>query len=199
MLAVEWGNKKANTRRAAFRRALNSPDDGHSAFFRTLRDRARPTSVLRINGELTSNLTTIHQEFHRTWDKVYTRLADSPPCFDDFYQKYQHAFHGKPAGDLRPTADQLHKTARSARQDAPAGRDGWRPAELSLLPLFAWRKGKILLDLIIEEGRWPDAYVEVSSPCLRKAEKLNPASTEEPPGVLDHRLLSVYTQLYRIR
>ena len=57
---------------------------------------------------------------------------------------------------------------------------------------------QILLDLVIETGKWPDAYTQVVSPCLRKADKLNPTATEDPPGVLDHRLLSVYGQLYRI-
>ena len=45
---------------------------------------------------------------------------------------------------------------------------------------------------------WPTAYREVSSPCLQKKDRLDPDAGRAPPTVLDHRLLSVYTQLYRI-
>ena len=88
--------------------------------------------------------------------------------------------------------------ARTARNDASAGRDAWRPAELALLPRQAWAHRKRVVDLVIEEGRWPKAYHEVVSPCLRKMDKLDPKAGSEAPTVLDHSLLSIYTQLYRI-
>ena len=88
----------------------------------------------------------------------------------------------------------LYKAAKSARPDAAAGRDGWRPAELALLPESAWEHRRRLLDKIIEVGRW----LARALPCLRKADRLDPESHRNVPTVLDHRLLSVYTQLYRI-
>ena len=55
-----------------------------------------------------------------------------------------------------------------------------------------------LLRLCASQGTWPTAYREVSSPCLQKKDKLDPQAGRAPPTVLDHRLLSVYSQLYRI-
>ena len=92
----------------------------------------------------------------------------------------------------------MYDKAKTARKDASTGRDAWRLAELALLPSQAWQHRKRVLDLVIEEGRCPKAYHEVVPPCLRKFDKLDPKAGSEAPTALDHRLLSIYTQLYRI-
>jgi hypothetical protein len=197
--AANTAKRDAASRRKQFREAVNNPNKGSSGFFKAANNaRQRPTSVLRIDGKLTSDLSTIHGAFEKEWQEVYQRLQPAPPNYDEFRRKFGTAIKSTPTGDLRPTAEQLHTTARKARADAAPGRNGWKPAELALLPRIAWEKRKEVLDLIIENGKWPDPYLQVSSPCLRKADKLDPKATADPPGVLDHRLLSVYTQLYRI-
>ena len=150
-------------------------DGNDKKFYAALRqDTMRPTSVLRIDGALTSNINAIHQRFLDQWRGVYNRLEGKAPCYDTFKQEYSQHYNAKPAGDVRPTAEQLYDKARTATKDASAGRDAWRLAEVALLPSQAWQHRKRALDLVIEEGRWPKAYHEVVSPCLRKFAKLDP-------------------------
>ena len=105
--------------------------------------------------------------------------------------------YGTTAGDLLPDAKDLHEAACRSKGKAP-GIDAWLPAEVALLPYVAWEKREEHLKVVAQVGKWPDAYKEVVSPCLRKMDKLNPDAAREVPTVLDHRLLSIYTQLYRI-
>lgn len=55
-----------------------------------------------------------------------------------------------------------------------------------------------MLAFALEIGRWPEDYYEVASPALRKMDKLDPSAHRKPPHPKDHRLLSIYSQLYRI-
>ena len=168
-------------------------------FFKSLRaDQMRPTSVLKIDERLTANVGEIHEAFQTQWHGVYNRLATEPPCFEQFFEHYGQYMKTQPAGDLIPNGTQLAAAAARSRVDAAAGRDAWKPVELALLPADAWHERTKLLQLCARKGAWPKAYREVSSPCLRKKDKLDPNAGRAPPTVLDHRLLSVYTQLYRI-
>ena len=54
------------------------------------------------------------------------------------------------------------------------------------------------LRMVAGNGEWPEAYYQVVSPCLLKMDKLDPDASRAVPTVLDHRLLSIYSQLYRI-
>ena len=88
--------------------------------------------------------------------------------------------------------------ASHADNEAAAGRDGFRPIELKALPLYAWTQRQRVLALAHDIGKWPSDYYEVASPALRKMDKLDPSAHRSPPYPKDHRLLSIYTQLYRI-
>ena len=186
-------------RRREMKKVLNDPSQGFNRFFKSLRaDQMRPTSVLKVGEKLTGNMNDIFEAFEEQWKGVYNRLANSPPCFDEFTANYDQYMVAEPTGYLIPDGFQLRTAAARARADAAAGRDAWRPAELALLPVDAWHERAKLLKLCASKGAWPSAYREVSSPCLQKKDKLDPDSGRDPPTVLDHRLLSVYTQLYRI-
>ena len=76
--------------------------------------------------------------------------------------------------------------------------DGWRPSELKKLPREAWVQRHLLLMLIKKKGCWPKAYFRVAAPSLRKVNRLDPDALREPPQAKDVRLLSIFTQLYRI-
>jgi hypothetical protein len=159
------------------REELNSMDKGAKAFFKHIKDDGtRPTSVLKTKNGFTSNLNDIHTEFLEAWKKVYNRLEQHPPCFETFQREYGQFFGGHEAGDLLPTGTQLWEKARRAKTDSSAGRDGWRPAELALLPEVAWHHRARLRGVMADQGRWPRAYYAVGSPCLRKADKLDPDS-----------------------
>ena len=69
---------------------------------------------------------------------------------------------------------------------------------MAILPRSAWDKREEHLNVVAKVGKWPDAYPHVVSPCLREMDKLNPDASREVPTVLDHRLLSIYAQLYKI-
>ena len=198
-MCTDHSHCDAKLRRKEMRKALNDPSRGHSKFFQALRaDQRRPTSVLKIGDRLTANMDEIFNAFDEQWHGVYNRLEDSPPDFDLFEMHYGRYMQAQPTGDLIPNGDQLAANAGRAKPDSAAGRDAWKPAELALLPTFAWHERARLLKLCAHKGRWPSAYKEVSSPCLQKKDKLDPDAGRAPPTVLDHRLLSIYTALYRI-
>ena len=96
-----------------------------------------------------------------------------------------------------PTAAQLMEVACKSKGTAP-GADRWLPSELALLPANAWEKREQYLRLVASVGKWPKAYYAAVSPYLRKMDKLGPDAARQVPTVLDHRLLSIYAQLYRI-
>ena len=191
--------ESVTSRRKEFRRALNDPSNGYTRFFKALRaDQRRPTSVLKVGDKLTANFGDILKSFNDQWSGVYNRLEATPPQFAEFQQRYGEFMQNEPTGCLLPSGAELAATAKKARVDSAAGRDAWRPAELALLPIEAWDARAKVLALCAEVGHWPKAYREVSSPCLHKKDRLDPEAGRAPPTVLDHRLLSVYTQLYRI-
>ena len=200
---TDISSSEAKMKRREMRRALNDPSRGYNRFFKALRaDQRRPTSVLKIGPtktpRLTANMNEIFDAFGKQWHGVYNRLEDEPPDFEEFHSHYGQYMIAEPAGDLMPDGYQLAAKAAKAKADSAAGRDAWRPAELALLPTEAWHERAKLLRLCARKGAWPTAYKEVSSPCLHKQDKLDPDAGRAPPTVLDHRLLSVYTQLYRI-
>ena len=67
-----------------------------------------------------------------------------------------------------------------------------------MLPLSAWEQRVRVLNLARRLGRWASVYYRVSAPILRKVDRLDPDALRHPPTVKDVRLLSIYTQLYRI-
>ena len=97
-----------------------------------------------------------------------------------------------------PTAEDLHRYASRARESSTPGLDGWKPAELKRLPLAAWKKRKLVLDLAVELKKWPSPYYVVSAPALTKIDKLDPNGDRQQVTPKTVRLLSIYTQLYRI-
>ena len=196
---ADISTREAKMKRKEMRKALNDPSRGYNNFFKALRaDQRRPTSVLKIGERLTANMNEIFGAFDDNWHGVYNRLKENPPCFDEFHGHYGQYMAAEPAGNLIPDGFQLAAKAAKAKTDAAAGLDAWRPAELALIPTDAWHERARLLKLCARKGSWPSAYRYVSSPCLQKKDKLDPDAGRAPPTVLDHRLLSVYTQLYRI-
>ena len=111
-------------RRQIMRTTLNNLQNGHTAFFATLRaEQFRPTSVLKTDKGLTANLPTIPSEFVEKWDGVYNRLKNQPPNYDAFHRKYVEYMHNPPAGDLRPNGKQLEAAAKKAKPQSAACRD----------------------------------------------------------------------------
>ena len=154
--------------------------------------------IAREDGSLTSDRQEMLERFAATWSCIYSRLRDQPPSFDAFATEFGQFVENPPTGDLCPTVDQLYAKATSARDASAPGMDGWKPSELKKLPRAAWLQRHRLLLLIKSEGRWPLSYLRVSAPSLRKVNRLDPDALRSPPEAKDVRLLSIYTQLYRI-
>ena len=147
--------------------------------------------IARKDGSLTSDRNEILKEFTTTWEGIYTRLKDDPPVFENFDSQFGQFIENEPTGDLCPSPEKLHQKASSARDASAPGMDGWRPAELKKLPLAAWECRHKLLLLVKEQGVWPTPYLRVSSPSLRKADRLDPDAYRAPPVAKDVRLLSI--------
>ena len=92
----------------------------------------------------------------------------------------------------------MFRQAQRARPDSSAGLDSWRPIELKALPEAAWLPRESIIALCLRCGRWPSHYKNVVSPLLRKYDKKLPDPAAHPPKPLDHRVLSVYSAVYRV-
>ena len=55
--------------------------------------------MAREDGSLTSDRTEILQQFAGTWQKIYTRLKDSPPSFEDFNSQFGQFISNEPTGE----------------------------------------------------------------------------------------------------
>ena len=115
-----------------------------------------------------------------------------------FQKSKQYITNIPRAGNRMPDGPALYKQAQRANDKSSSSMDGWRPIELKCLPPSAWVQRARLLELCAELGRWPDPYYRVPSPALRKYDKMDQNANHEPPLPLDHRLLSVYSALYRV-
>ena len=108
----------------------------------------------------------------------------------DFHQKYGKFTKVIAAPDTLPTAVQLFARAQRAKESTSGGADGWRPRELKVLPLQAWKYRAMIVELYMELGRYPTGYHTVYIPSICKKDK-----GTEP---LDSRLLTLFSTLYGI-
>ena len=65
------------------------------------------------------------EAFTNYWEKIYNRHREQPPDFEDFWQTFGEDDPVEHTGDLRPTADDLHRYAKRARESSTPGLDGW--------------------------------------------------------------------------
>ena len=179
----------AATLRKQKRLQLSDPKNGYAGMMQSIKPfKGNAINVVvKEDGMLTSNVQEIHGLFRDTWDGIYNRLANSPPCFEKFKDEYDDYIRCAPTGDLCPSAQQLYDKARAARVNAAPGLDGWRPSELKKLPLDAWVQRHQLLRLVKKIGKWPSAYLRVAAPSLRKADRLDPDALRSPPTAKEVR------------
>ena len=89
-----------------------------------------------------------------------------------------------------PDAELLYKRAQQCKESSAAGSDGFAPKELKALPPEAWQYRRQVMQLMVTLKRYPKAYYTVYTPAIPKKGK----------GVqpLDHRLLAIFSGIYRI-
>lgn len=148
-------------------------------------------TLLLDNSQLT--LIKIHQVLREEWQKIFQQHADSEqaPSFTDFVQDYGYAWKDIHKAPTRlPDVNDLDQIAQKAKAQSAAGSVGWLPVEFKYLPINAWQQRAVLLELCIEQARFPTAYQLLNTPCLPKK-----GEGSEP---LDHRSLSVFSAVYRV-
>lgn len=116
--------------------------------------------------------------------------AANRPSRDKFCEQYgQYQERRTDAPTNVPNGLQLHARAQKAKEDTAAGSDGWRPVELKALPVRAWEQRAKLLEKCVEVCRHPTAYSTANMTALKKKE-----NSVLP---LEHRLLTIFSSLYR--
>ena len=86
--AARISTRSSKTRRNELRGVLSDPARGHSNFFKALKaDQFRPSSVVQISGQPTSNVSRIMEGFDKQWHTVYHRLAEDPPEYEGFEEE----------------------------------------------------------------------------------------------------------------
>jgi hypothetical protein len=109
---------KAKARNERSRAYLDEAGDPHSAkLYKVIRgDYIKKTSTLvKDNGEYTSNTNEILEEVEKAWLPVYNRHEESPPqfaIFDDKYRQYFDSFIRAP--DELPNASDFYTQAKRA-------------------------------------------------------------------------------------
>jgi hypothetical protein len=132
-----------------------------------------------------------HAVMIREWKKVFDKHAADPPKWSKFEEEFGKFEKGTPgAPQNTPEADLLYSRAQRAKEDTSGGADGWSPTELKALPYAAWVSRAEILKLAGEIGSFPQAYRTVHMAAIGKAD-----DSQEP---LDHRLISLFSCLYRI-
>ena len=105
--AARISSRSSKTPRTELREVLSNPARGHSNFFKALKaDQFRPSTVVMIKGQPTSNVSCIMENFVEQWHTVFHRLAEEPPQFEDFEVEYGEFMNEVPTGDLLPNAAQ---------------------------------------------------------------------------------------------
>ena len=89
-----------------------------------------------------------------------------------------------------PDEHDLYQQAQRAKPGTVAGRDAFKPTELKALPKCAWVHRKRVLACAEKKQQFPTVYKQVTTPCLPKK---GPGSKP-----LEHRLLSVFSAIYRV-
>ena len=141
--------------------------------------------------QLTADPARIATLFNDEWPNKFTK---DPTLLDyiwtDFqrdYGQYLSEIPGIPTHAL--TGDELAMRVRRMWSGSAGWLDGWRPAELKLLPRAAWEARRHVEALFSREMCLPSVYFQVPVSMLRKGEGLVP---------LQHRGISVFTAHYRI-
>ena len=127
---------------------LDPANDPHArALYQHIRkERTPPTTTMwdQANEQYTSNTNKIIELIQDAWEPVFNRHRQEPPEWNQFEEKYGQYFNNwTTAPTDTPSADQLHNQARKMRAQSSPGYDGWRPAELRILPRsFAYSRVK---------------------------------------------------------
>jgi hypothetical protein len=132
-----------------------------------------------------------HRVMVKQWRAVFDKHKAAPPQWEQLRLKYGHYDTGcSGAPQELPTGELLYARAQRAKEDKAGGSDGWKPMELKALPKMAWTSRAEVLKLSSELGRFPQSYRTVYMAAIGKTVDSNEA--------LDHRLLSLFSCLYRI-
>ena len=157
------------------------------------RSNGTPSSVVRhpVTGKCIFEVEKQHEVMIEPRQQVYGKHKNTACTWQDFlqeYGEYEPGLHDAPAG--HPTAEQRYSRAQRAKDASSAGSDGFAPKELRTLPLRAWEHRQKVVALMTELQRYPEAYYTVNTPAIPKKGK--------GQAPLDHRLLAVFSSLYRI-
>ena len=127
------------------------------------KERTPPTNTMwsQQKKEYTSNTNEILELIQNAWEPVFNRHRQAPPRWDAFEDKYgQYFANWTPAPSNTPSAEELCRQARKMRAQSSPGYDGWRPAELRVLPSNAWVQRKKVLDLSIQLRVFPTCSIQ---------------------------------------
>ena len=152
-----------------------------------------PVSMLKDSesGQFTSNVGKLAKILQQAWHPILSRHKDNPPdwwFFKDKLVDYIKYHAGAPTDT--PNGIELHEVAKRGGTETAGGRDGWRPAELKLLPLRAWELRAQILALAAELRTFPSAYRHVLIAAIPK-KGLSPDPVKQ-------RLLTLFSAVYRV-
>ena len=130
---------------------------------------------------------------------MYNRCLHTKPDFEDSYQLVQDYF---PTHVVDPQAppndDELYNPAQHSKPDSSAGMDRIKLIVLKMLPTIAWTPRSRILAFAREFRIHHDAYHNLASPAIPKGDKLADNTKPKYRTLEEHRLIDVFSALYRV-
>ena len=186
-------NRDTNARTEKY---LDIENDEHGArLYRAIKGDYLSKTITMVDPkteQFTSNTVRIIECMEEAWiEPVFNRHKACPPVFKTFKDNYeQHFDKFTEAPTHLPDEDDLFGQAQRSKTGTVAGRDAFKSDELKALPKVAWVHRKRVFRCAIKNQQFPSNYKHVTTPCLPKK---GPASKP-----LQHRLLSIFSAIYRI-
>ena len=139
-------------------------------------------------GQYVADIKEIHEQFGKTWSKIFRRHQPGKKIWTEFEQAYSayipHAIFEDTPYRAMDFVEQLERMKESV-----AGFDGWTRKALRILPMEAWKDRAILENTATELGVLPDSYLHVPLPMLPKGQALRPDQ---------HRGISIFSMTHRV-
>ena len=116
-ITFKRGEVQKHIARANTKRENSNAGNGYSKLFRQLRaNQAPPCSLLKIDGEHTSDMGRIHKEFGAKWAEVFNRLKHQLLNYEVFRGKYAEVPGGNwswgPTAQCQPAAGRITQIKR---------------------------------------------------------------------------------------
>ena len=137
------------------------------------------TFLKRDDNTLTGNVREMDEILRSKWGNIFAKHENRArpfPDADQFFERYNHLIPHFPQELQKLNAEDIRKTISSLDSSGAGGLDGWKPAEIKLLPAKITNLLLHMFDLVESEGKWPSDLCWAGITLIPKGEGGDPLS-----------------------